>query len=169
MAQSPEAEVLTALAATLETGLAGTPPGSWTYERPPDVRRAPLPPPGTQMKPGECPIVYVIPGAGSMLSGGHFNFALQQVSYRYDFHVDILGIVFREASAGVLADDERLNLRHHCATILMKNRHIGSLSKDGIIIGDGRAERVDEGEYAPAAIFVLPITIPLAQAYSTVP
>jgi hypothetical protein len=166
MAASPEAEVMLALVSVLSAGLAGAPPGDWSYLRPPVVRRAPLPPPGTQMKKDECPVVYVVPGQGSQMSPGDFDMAAQSVAYRYDFNVDVIGIVFRDATTDVLADDERLNLRRHVIHVLLENRHLGGLSKDGLIVGL-RPEVVDEGDLAPAALFGLPVTVPLAQSYAT--
>ena len=168
MAQSPEDEALDALAEALETGLAGTPPGAWAYVRPPDVRRAPIPPPGTQFPKDECPLVYVVPGKGSQLTQGHLDFATKILHCRYDFNVDIYGLVFREKTDEVLADTERLNLRRHVALVVAQNRHLGSLSPDGIVLG-GRPEDVDLGEIAPAAMFMLPVTIPLKQQFATVP
>lgn len=166
MAESAEVEVMRQLTLVLEAGLAEAPPGDWSYVRTPTVRRAPIPPPGSQMKSADCPVVYVVPGHGSQLGPGSFDVDSQRVSFRYDFNVEVIGVVFREAASGVLADDERLNLRSHVLHVLLEHRHLDGLSKDGLIVG-GRPESVDDGDIAPAALFGLPITVPLVQSYPT--
>jgi len=178
MAQSPEVQVMVALCAALTAGLAAPPPGDWDYVQAPDVRRAPVPPEGQQVKPDECPILYVVPGQGSHFradAGVPSGYKPGAWAGTYMFHVDLWGFVWRERDDAVLADDERLNLRSHVADIVMAHRHLGGLSRDGITFvgagpdGRGRPEAMDIGTLAPAAFFVLPITIPIVQGFSTVP
>lgn len=165
MAEPHEEQAIVALVAALEAGLA-VPPAGWDYLNTPTVHRAPLPPLGQQMKPDECPRVYVVPGQASQFQGA--GVTGQRIAYTYAFNVDLHGFVHREPSSDVLADTERWRFRSHVADVVMANRYLGGLSRDGIRFGD-RPEAVDQGELAPNAWFAFPITIPLSQAFSTVP
>jgi hypothetical protein len=171
MAEPAEEQAIVALVAALETGLAAPPlaPGDWDYINTPLVRRAPLPPLGQQMKPDECPVLYVVPGQGShLVPVAVRGTVLPRGAYTYNFNVDLHGFVHREPSDDVLADTERWRFRSHVADVVHANRYLGGLSREGIRFGD-RPEAVDDGTLAPNAWFALPITIPLSLAFSTVP
>jgi hypothetical protein len=168
MAEPAEEQAIVALVAALESGLADVGAVDWDYAHTPNVRRAPLPPLGQQMKADDCPVVYVVPGQDSGFQAGAYDGKRQRMSHRYDLHVDLHGCVFRESTGEVLADTERWRFRSHIADLVMRNRHLGGISTDGIRFGD-RRERVDEGAVAPNAWFLLPITIPLSLAFATTP
>jgi hypothetical protein len=168
MADAPEELAIVALRDVLAAGLAEPPTGDWDYVHAPTVRRGPLPPVGQQMKADECPVLYVVAGQGSQLNPIAVDGKRERIAYRYDLHVDLHGCVFREPTDPILADTDRWRFRSHVADVLHAHRHLGGISRDGIRFGD-RPEAVDNGEIAPNAWFVLPITIPLAQSFSTVP